>query len=622
MPTLQDLQAQDAAYAKAGNDAQTAEQAKQTFGSTGQPNGILSWMTQMPKRITSDMIDSAVHAADSMAHDGSWGEAATRVGRDVAAGAADAVANTGDAVEGLARTGVRATYESIVHPQQAALEAEDPAMQARDRMMDGSSQTSPIWQHARSAILDFRDAVAVKDPNLVDGLTQSVAQLAIPFAGYSKALSGVHDAAIVAQGLEDIPATQGFGSYLAKTAQKDLTGFATKVAAPGAVTDATALKPHAMRFADLIALGRHTEGKLGDVLQALAPDGSAQDAYIRYLTDRGDESEAEGRFKNVLDGFGVNLLATPLIAAVGSVLKQGTAGLRYLADNGVASGADFPRPPRATQTGSVLGRDTASPDKVVNPEQPVSAMGVLHRSDGTVINEPPLGVAPVREQLRRAAAADREVPYQEVARNLAQSLAGQNSPYRAVLRQLGEGMDPDLRIVSHENTGHATMGPNVYGSYNPTTHTVAIHPEGFSADDETLLHTIAHEGVHAATIRALRDPENLSLRRAMTRLAVEVDSSAAAQGLRGQARYGLLRDEQGRINPEEFVAEAAANPALKKAMTQTAAPEGGSLWDEYSGLLKMLTRGALGAGAAATWMNDKKLFDNVISPRVKEPSGA
>lgn len=337
MPTLQDLQAQDAAYAKAGNDAQTAEQAKQTLGSTGQPNGILSWMTQMPRRITSDMIDSAVRAADSMAHDGSWGEAATRVGRDVAAGAADAVANTGDAAEELVRNGARATYESVAHPQQAALEAEDPAMLARDRMLDGSSQTSPIWQHARNAILDFRDAVAVKDPNLVDGLTQSVAQLAIPFAGYSKALSGVHDAAIAAQGLEDIPATQEFGKYLVDTARKDLTGFATKVAAPGAVTDATALKPHAMRFADLIALGRHTEGKLGDVLQALAPDGSAQDAYIRYLADRGDESEAEGRFKNVLDGFGVNLLATPLITAAGSVLKQGTAGLRYLVDNGVPS---------------------------------------------------------------------------------------------------------------------------------------------------------------------------------------------------------------------------------------------------------------------------------------------
>lgn len=358
MPTLQDLQAQDAAYAKAGNDAQTAEQAKQTLGSTGQPNGILSWMTQMPRRITSGMIDSAVHAADSMTHDGSWGEAAARVGRDVAAGAADAVVNTGDAAEGLLRNGARAEYESVVHPQQAALEAEDPAMLARDQQMDGSAQRSPIWDHARNAILDFRDAVAVKDPNLVDGLTQSVAQLAIPFAGYSKALSGVHDAAIAAQGLEDISATQGFGSYLMKTAQKDLTGLATKVVAPGAMTDATALQPHSMRFADLIALGRHTEGKLGDVLQALAPDGSAMDSYIRYLTDRGDEGEAEGRWKNVLDGFGVNLLATPLITAVGSVLKQGTAGLRYLVDNGVASGADFPRPPAATQAGKIVFHGT------------------------------------------------------------------------------------------------------------------------------------------------------------------------------------------------------------------------------------------------------------------------
>lgn len=350
MPNLQDLTAQDAAYAKQENDAQTAQQAQQTFGASGKPQGILSWMTQMPSRITSDMVDSAVHAADSMAHDGSWGEAASRVAGDIEAGAAGAAVNTGDAAEQLVRTGVRDTYESVVHPQQAALEAEDPAMRARDQQLDGSAQRSPIWEHARSAILDFRDAVAVKDPNLVDRLTQSVAQLAIPFAGYSKALAGVHDAAIAAQGLEDIPATQGFGSFLRQTAQKDLTGFATKVAAPGALTDATALSPHAPRFADMIALGKHTEGKLGEALRAIDPDGGALDAYIRYLTDRGDEGEAEGRFKNVLDGFGVNLIATPLLTAAASTLKQGTAGLRYLADNGVPSMDKMPLPPSSMQS--------------------------------------------------------------------------------------------------------------------------------------------------------------------------------------------------------------------------------------------------------------------------------
>jgi hypothetical protein len=352
------MAAQDAAYASQGNQAQIGEQARQTLGATGKPQGILSWMTQMPARITSDMVDSAVHAADSMAHDGSWGEAATRVGRDVAAGAASTAVNTGDALEGLARNGIRDAYTGITHPQQAALEAEDPAMRARDQQMDGSAQRSPIWDHARGAILDFRDAVAVKDPNLVDGLTQSVAQLAIPFAGYSKALSGLHDAAIAAQGLEDISATQGFGSYLMKTAQKDLTGFATKIAAPGAVTDATALQPHAMRFADMITLGRHTEGKLGAALRVMDPSGGLLDHYISYLTDRADESAAEGRWKNVLDGFGVNMIATPLLTSAASVLKQGTRGLRYLIDNGVASGADFPRPPAATQAGKIVFHGT------------------------------------------------------------------------------------------------------------------------------------------------------------------------------------------------------------------------------------------------------------------------
>ncbi len=314
MPNLQDLAAQDAAYAREGDDAQVARQARQTLGATGQAPGVLSWLTQMPRRVTGDMIDAAVHTADSMG-------AATRVAKDVAAGGAEAVANTGDVVDQLAQ-GVghnfRTAYEGVVHPEQQTekrvLELQDPAMAARDRAMD-TYQRSPIWEHARNAILDFRDAVGVKDPSIADHLLQSVAQLAIPFAGYSSALGGLYDVALVTE--------------LARSA------------AAGAMTDSTALSPHAMRFADLIALGRHTEGKLGEVLRTLDPTGSAQDAYIHYLTDRKNETEAEGRFKNVLDGFGVNMIATPLLAAAGTVLKQGTTGLRYLIDNGAASTDDI-----------------------------------------------------------------------------------------------------------------------------------------------------------------------------------------------------------------------------------------------------------------------------------------
>src|SRR6185437_6928239 len=86
--------------------------------------------------------------------------------------------------------------------------------------------SSPVWDHAKAAILDFRDAVAVQDPNMVDNVVQGVAQLGVPFAGYSRALAGVH-------------------------------GLANAIIS-GALTDATALGPHDMRMADLIALGRHT----------------------------------------------------------------------------------------------------------------------------------------------------------------------------------------------------------------------------------------------------------------------------------------------------------------------------------------------------------------------------
>jgi hypothetical protein len=172
--------------------------------------------------------------------------------------------------------------------------------------------SSPMWDHARQHILDFRDAVAVKDPTLADHLVQGVAQLMLPYAGYSRAVAGLHGIA--------------------------------KLAVAGGLTDATALGPHDGRLADLIALGRHTEGKLGEALRTLAPDGSAVNAYINFLADRTNETEAEGRFKNVLDGFGANLIATPLMHAAGVVLKQGTVGLRYAAQAGIRKFSDLMPP--------------------------------------------------------------------------------------------------------------------------------------------------------------------------------------------------------------------------------------------------------------------------------------
>ena len=147
---------------------------------------LIQRVSNPPAHVTTSYLDDIVNFADSVAHDGSWGEAATRVGRDAVSGVTSAVGNTADVVE----EGVRGTVNDLVHPERSALEAEDPAFANREQWV-GADAPPSIWQHAKNAIMDFRDAVAVKDPNVVDNLTQMGAQLAVPFAGYSKLLDGL-----------------------------------------------------------------------------------------------------------------------------------------------------------------------------------------------------------------------------------------------------------------------------------------------------------------------------------------------------------------------------------------------------------------------------------------------
>lgn len=307
---LQQYATDDQAFIKQAQDAKNAKLTQESLqgDQQQQPSFVSKFMTSVG-RATTDTLDWAVSSADSI------NTMRDRAAHDVGAGIVTGAANIADAAG-----------SAISSSGKGLAAAEDPAN--ADAAAEGSLPTSPIWDHAKSSILDFRDAIAVKDPTLGDNLLQAGAQLAVPFAGYSRMLSGVH-------------------------------GFANMVAG-GALTDATALGPHDARLADLVALGRHTEGKFGDTLRALAPDGSAVHAYINYLTDRGDETEAEGRFKNVLDGMGSNMVITPLLAAVGGVLKQGTAGLRYAIDNGVGSTGGFAGDPAAmgNQAGKIVFHGT------------------------------------------------------------------------------------------------------------------------------------------------------------------------------------------------------------------------------------------------------------------------
>lgn len=302
-----DYQAQDDAWGKQYDEQQAA--AKQQEQTAAQPPTFLQkWVTGPIGRVTTSVIDGALASAEDPEF-----SAPMRAARDATAGAVTGATNIADAAGGATKS----VLSNTMGPDVAAT----------------LSAASPIWEHAKQHILDFRDAIAVKDPSLTDSVIQGVAQLAVPFAGYSRALSMFHGAA--------------------------------NMFAAGAVTDATALAPHDMRMADLFALGRHTEGKLGEALNALSPDGSALNAYVNYLADRGNESEAEGRFKNVIDGFGVNMITTPLMAAAAGILKHGVRGVKYAMDNGIRNTlsdmAPAPKLGPASQVGAVGDLTPAAP---------------------------------------------------------------------------------------------------------------------------------------------------------------------------------------------------------------------------------------------------------------------
>jgi hypothetical protein len=56
-------------------------------------------------------------------------------------------------------------------------------------------------------------------------------------------------------------------------------------------------------------------------MRAVAPDDGLVTAYIDYMTNRDGETEAQGRFKNIVD----NLTLT---AALGGLIKSGAFGLK------------------------------------------------------------------------------------------------------------------------------------------------------------------------------------------------------------------------------------------------------------------------------------------------------
>jgi hypothetical protein len=148
----------------------------------------------------------------------------------------------------------------------------------------------PTWNDAplKDALTRLRDESRAEagrqlagEDSLAGNLTEGAVQFMVPFSMALKTMGGLQAGATAAN--------------------------IAKGAAAEAVTMFGAFDPHAGRFADLV--------------RAVSPDGLAANRYIDYLTNRENEGELEGRFKNVVDSLSGS-------AAVAGALKVGGTTLR------------------------------------------------------------------------------------------------------------------------------------------------------------------------------------------------------------------------------------------------------------------------------------------------------
>lgn len=263
----------DMASFQAAQDLDKANAAQAALQSAApqqpaQQGGFQHWFTDLPQNVGTGLLQAAVNTADAAHSAWKW----------VNEGEKDAAAKVG-----------------LTSQDQEAHEI-----------------PTPEYSEVRGHVQDFiNNTLAVKNPTVSDNVTQGMARFAVPFLGWSKAVSAVGGAS-------------------------KLAGVGRLLFSEGA-TAATTQGPQDGRFAEMVDLGRHTEGKFGQALQAISPDGSALNAYLDYMTNRTNEGEAEGRLKNVIDTWTQGALVSPLMMTGARMLKGGMEGLQYAIDNGVPS---------------------------------------------------------------------------------------------------------------------------------------------------------------------------------------------------------------------------------------------------------------------------------------------
>ena len=510
------------------------------------PTPIQAAQLPAPAKVTPSFLDSVISGADTFAsHFGSM-----HAERDAAAGLMTGAVKTANSL----KSALESMNASV--SQSAEGGSQTPGFPEQERRTGETEAAAdpftPMYNDARDAVLRLRDTIAVPNPNVADNLIQGAAQFAPSFLMASRVIGSI-----------------GGISKLASAA---------RFVAADTAAAATTQDPHDPRLADTFSLLMHSEGKFGDMLRTIDNGtGNLVGHYIDYLTDRTNETEAAGRFKNVLDSYGASAAIGGLAHAGASIFKQGWSALHFAADNGITKMSDLKPPANLEVEGG--------------PETREGPSGAIQANDSYLTD---LGM-----RLAGVNAGSGSLKLHDIMTEVSQKLDG-GEPMGAFYKDLatrlaGKNLATSITDTSPKlgnNPAFLGKKANVAGTYHLGSDEVGMFPKGFR-DNPTMLHTLTHEAVHAATLDAVESSPAMS-----KHLQGLMDDIKTLSPKNAEA-YGLTK-------PREFVAEAESNPQFAEMLRTTKDSSGETLWDQYKAIIgKML---GLGGTAVAS-----KEFEDVMT---------
>lgn len=238
-----------------------------------------------------------------------------------------AKADTGKMILDIPGNAVVGLYDAVRNTAETALDVGKAVAEGQGDLATVQGGGTPPRQHAPPVDLKdiapefiaeadrFRAMVTAQDTPL-DTFEQKTFQFMLPFMATMKLMGAGTAAADIGKGI-----------------------------AADAMVSGTVWEPHEARFADL--------------LQELDPTGVLNNAAIDYLASNPEDSDAEARFKNILDGqLAAGIIAIP-VAGLQGLVRASAATLRS-ARNGVLFTGMQPGS-RASQRGAADAGKAAQP---------------------------------------------------------------------------------------------------------------------------------------------------------------------------------------------------------------------------------------------------------------------